>query len=98
MNYLLLVRPNAEKQIDEVYRWHQEKLKGLGDEFLNSVDSCLLTISNNPFVYSVKYKSVRMGLLKKFPYGVFYVIKSDIVVVLAVLHFGRNPKIYRKLK
>jgi len=38
-------------------------------------------------------KEIRRMLIRRFPYGIFYVVKDDAVVVLAVLHGRRDPSI-----
>ena len=34
MKWNLIIRPEAEQDISEVYDWYEERRKGLGDEFL----------------------------------------------------------------
>ena len=41
--------------------------------------------------------SVRRCLLPRFPYGLFYVIRGELVHVLAVLHEARNPRRWPKI-
>lgn len=36
-------------------------------------------------------QSQGLGLLPRFPYGVFYVVRNDLVHILAVIHNARNP-------
>ncbi|MGH2574722.1 MAG: type II toxin-antitoxin system RelE/ParE family toxin [Ignavibacteria bacterium] len=92
MNFELIVRPDAESDIEEAYEWYEERSKGLGEEFINEVDDCLLRIQTNPNIYSKVYKKTHRGLLKKFPYGIFYIIQRNKVVILGCFHFKRSPK------
>jgi toxin ParE1/3/4 len=48
MIYQLIVRQNAEQQAMEAYSWYEEKVQGLGDEFLLSLDACINSIARNP--------------------------------------------------
>ena len=34
MNYQLIIRPEAELDIEESYNWYEDQAMGLGDEFL----------------------------------------------------------------
>lgn len=45
-----------------------------------------------PLLYAEVIPGVRRSLLPRFPYGVFYVVRSDLVHILAVIHNARNPK------
>jgi toxin ParE1/3/4 len=97
MNYQLIVRQTAEQQAREAYWWYEEKLEGLGDEFLLSLDACINLIERNPNLFQKKYKNVRMGMIQRFPYGVYYIINENSIIVLAILHFGRSTKTVSKI-
>ena len=42
-------------------------------------------------LYAEVIPKVHRALLPRFPYGLFYVVRHDLVYVLAVLHDARNP-------
>jgi toxin ParE1/3/4 len=90
MSYKLIVREKAEQQANDAYWWYEERLGGLGDEFLLSVDACINSIERNPNLFQKKYKNIRMGMVERFPYGVYYVIDNSLIVVLAILHFSQK--------
>jgi toxin ParE1/3/4 len=70
MSYRLSVRPNAELQATEAYEWYEDKLAGLGGEFLLSLDACINAIERNPHLFQKRYKNIRMGMVERFPFGV----------------------------
>jgi hypothetical protein len=49
-----------------------------------------------PLLYAEVISSVRRALLPRFPYGLFYAVRGDLVHVLAVLHDARNPSRWPK--
>ena len=49
-------------------------------------------LSRFRFLYAEIIPGVRRTLLPRFPYGVFYTVKNDLVHVLAVIHNARNPR------
>ena len=85
------VLPEAESDILDAYRWYEERTEGLGSEFLRAVDASLAFIRRNPLAYHRVHKDMRRVLLRKFPYGLFYVVESDVMVVLACFHVRRDP-------
>ena len=93
MSYRLIVRHNAEQQATEAYLWYEERLNGLGDEFILSLDACINSIGRNPNLFQKKYKNIRMGMVERFPYGVYYIIEGNLIIVLAILHFSRKTKL-----
>ena len=48
--------------------------------------------------YALGYRGTRRALIRRFPYGVIYlpVPEQNSIVVLAVLHCGRDPKLWRQ--
>lgn len=92
MNYEVLIRPEAETDITEAYEWYEEQAEGLGEEFLRAVDACFAAIQRIPTAYSPIHRQVRRALLRRFPYGIFYIIEADRIIVLACFHARRNPK------
>jgi hypothetical protein len=52
ISYQLIVRPNAELQAAEAYKWYEEKLAGLGGEFLLSLDASINSVERNKQKYN----------------------------------------------
>lgn len=92
MNYEVLIRPEAEADIGEAYHWYEEQNEGLGEEFLRAIDACLAAVQRVPMAYSPIHKHVRRALLRRFPYGLFYFIEADRIIILGCFHVRRNPK------
>ncbi len=93
MTYELLIKPAAEEDIFDAAIWYQEKRENLGTRFISFLDQAFDKIRVNPNQYPIKYKKTRVALLKVFPFGIHYMVEGDKIVVLAVLHTSRNPKI-----
>lgn len=92
MSYRLILRPEAELDITEAYEWYEERNQGLGSEFVRAVDACLSAIGRNPQAYAVVHEEVRRALLRRFPYGIFYLVEGESIIVLACFHAKRKPK------
>jgi hypothetical protein len=65
-------------------------------KFIEEVEKCLIIIENNPFQYQTIYKNIRRVLLKRFPYGIFYIIDENNIFILAITHLKRHPKNWKK--
>ncbi|MBC1236618.1 type II toxin-antitoxin system RelE/ParE family toxin [Nostoc sp. 2RC] len=92
MNYQLIISPEAELDIQDAFEWYEQRYSGLGSEFVRAVDSCLALIGRNPLAYSVVYRQARRVLIRRFPYGVIYVVEKNVITVIACYHVKRNPK------
>jgi toxin ParE1/3/4 len=88
----LLIKPKAEEDLAEAYDWYEEQRIGLGDELLLCVESAIESARRNPELFPAVRRDVRRALTRRFPYGVFYVVESDRIVVLAIYHSSRDPR------
>jgi plasmid stabilization system protein ParE len=94
----LLLAPEVEQDVSEARTWYNDRRAGLGEEFLTCVDACIHSIHRNPEIHAVVYKSYRRGLVRRFPYSIFYEYLNNKIVVYAVFHNSQNPmKWHRRL-
>jgi len=96
MNFKLILRQEAEKDLVETCNWYNEKVPGLGSDFLAVVEPTLESIQANPARFPVVYRGIQRALLCRFPYGVFFVLEDDQITVLAVMHCARDPEKWRQ--
>jgi plasmid stabilization system protein ParE len=95
MSIPLIIRPEAEADLADAHRWYEGQREGLGDEFLLCFEACLAFIQRNPQAFSLLYQEARRALVRRFPYGVFYVLTPARIAVIAVLHLARDPDLWR---
>jgi plasmid stabilization system protein ParE len=95
MSLELVLRPEAEADALEAYRWYNEQLPGLGDDFLAEVERTIETIRTNPETNRKLHREFRRALTRRFPYGVFYAVRDSRIVVFAILHTARDPRLWR---
>jgi toxin ParE1/3/4 len=92
----LAVSPRAEEEIREAARFYETRSQGLGAAFLEIVEQALAGVEGNPLRFPAVYRDLRRALLKRFPYGVFFRIRSNRIRVVAVMHLSRSPDRWRK--
>jgi plasmid stabilization system protein ParE len=92
----LKLRPEAEAELVEAFAWYEDQRKGLGLDLLLSVEATLEKIRRHPETFPVVRQQVRRALLKRFPYGIFYVKEGAQISVIAIFHARRNPRIWQR--
>lgn len=92
----LIVRPEAEEDIQAAFQYYEVCSKGLGSDFILSVDAILSLIQRNPEIFPKIYKDIHRGLLQRFPYGVFYLAEKERIVVIGAMHCKRAPKTWQE--
>ena len=91
MNLTVRLREEAEQDI-EAASWYERQKLGLGHDFLDSLSLLLHSLPEQPLQYQIIYKNFRRALLHRFPFGVYYSIDGDSIIVYAVMHASRDRK------
>ena len=96
MTRTLIVRAEAEADLAASKLWYEEQHDGLGARFLAEVDATFRRIEANPMAFGFVRGKLRRALVHRFPFGVFYVLTEQRIVVVAVLHAARDPRLWGK--
>jgi len=92
MSYDIRFLPDVEDDVVAGYRWYEWKAPGLGDEFLRMFYASLEGIKRNPRTSSKVYYEIRRGLLRRFPYAVYFRVQGNEVIVFGLFHCARDPR------
>lgn len=95
MTYRVLLRKEAQGDLNDAAVWYEEQRHGLGGEFLDEAASTLGRISSAPFIYAETYRGVRRALLRRFPFAIYFLVEAEVVSVLAVMHGSRSPSAWQ---
>ena len=96
MSLRVYIRPEAETDVEEAAIWYEEQRPGLGDEFLDELRSIFNTMSETPAIYPVVHRNTRRALIRRFPFGVYFRIEDEQVIVFAIFHGSRHPRRWRQ--
>lgn len=92
----LIVAPKTGQDIADAYAWYGERGAGLGEQFLSCVDACVEAIRRMPEMQALVHEHYRRGLVRRFPYAVFYEYAENTVTVYGVFHTSRDPDRWRQ--
>jgi plasmid stabilization system protein ParE len=90
----LVYRRKVGRDLAGGFGYYEGQIQGVGEQFLSAVDSAFDAIERYPEMFARVHGEVRRALVSRFPYAVFYRVESRRVVVLAVLHTARDPKLW----
>jgi len=92
----LILRPAAAADVEEAFSWYERQRRGLGGEFLESVNAGLREIDAYPLRQAIVFRDTRRFLLRRFPYAIFYRVYPNAIVVVACMHGRRDPLRWRQ--
>ena len=94
--YSLIINSLAQSDLKIAADWYAERKEGLDREFIEEIEKTIRQIIRNPEQFAFVRKKIRMAIVKRFPFGVYYYVIEDVINVFAVFHFSRNPKVMRR--
>jgi toxin ParE1/3/4 len=94
MSLPVVYRRQVGRDFAAGFEYYEGQTKGLGERFLTAVGSAFDAIERYPQMFAQVHGEVRRALLSQLPYGVFYRVEAKRVVVLAVLHTARDPRLW----
>jgi hypothetical protein len=88
--------PDADEEFDEAIRYYEECQSGLGLEFAEEVYAAIARIIQYPNGWSILSRNTHRCLLNRFPYGVIYQVKADMLRIIAVANLNRQPGYWKE--
>ena len=92
----VLVRDAATADLAEAAEWYEQRRVGLGLEFLRAARALLAGIGRTPLQFPMVRGQVRRARVRRFPYVVYFIPEPARVVVVAVLHGRRDPRVWQE--
>ncbi|PJA54115.1 MAG: plasmid stabilization protein [Candidatus Marinimicrobia bacterium CG_4_9_14_3_um_filter_48_9] len=82
----------ASQELIDAATYYDEQAQGLGEKFLNRVQSAVAQLELQPEVWPLINSNIHRMLIRQFPFALLYRIEENEVIVLAVMHLKREPK------
>lgn len=95
MSVPVVLRRIARREFDEAADRYEAQRPGLGARFVDAVNEVLSQVADNPERYAEVLDGVKEGLVRGFPFAVYYRPEETQIVVLAVFHSSRDPAIWQ---
>jgi plasmid stabilization system protein ParE len=99
MPYTIQFSPEASDDLTDILGFYKDQSSpDLQRRFIQALSSTLKTMQNSPKSYSVRFKNTRCGVVKTFPYNIYYWVDDaqQTINLFAILHQSRQPKIWKR--
>jgi toxin ParE1/3/4 len=83
--------PAALREVEDAQAWYEERSLLAATAFLHELSIAVQRIRQAPNRYPSAEAGTRRILFDRFPFTVYYRVKSDAVNVVAVAHQKRRP-------
>jgi toxin ParE1/3/4 len=88
----LFYTDKSKDDVELAFTWYEKQQKGLGVQFLDSIEASLNNILNFPEMYEVCHSNFRRCVIPRFPFSIFYTIEAYQIVIHAVFNNRQDPQ------
>jgi plasmid stabilization system protein ParE len=96
MTLRVVFRHAAKREFEDAAAWYEERRRGLGEEFIREIDDAVLRAAAVPERFPVVFRDIRRTVARRFPFAVYFRVRSNLLVILAVFHGRRDPLIWQR--
>jgi toxin ParE1/3/4 len=82
----------AEQDLQHAYSWVVEHRQGKEQSLLHDVESRLEQLASFPLSGRLYRGRYRRLLIPRYPFGIFYVVESNRIVVHSIFDLRRSPE------
>jgi len=86
----IVIIEEAVLDLKQAENFYELQGKGLGKYYKDSIISDIESLWLYAGIHKKVYGVYRL-LSKKFPYAIYYIIKGDMVIIVAILDLRQNP-------
>jgi len=76
----------------EAREWYDDLRPSLGERFALAVEATIEAIAEHPLQFPAIHCDRRRAGVRRFPYGIFFEVQENRIVVIACFHGRRNPR------
>jgi len=87
--------PPAESELAEAVSYYNAQSEGLGYELAAEIKKTLERIIRYPDAWPLLSKRTRRCRTKRFPYGVIYQSRPNLLLIVAIMHLSRHPETWK---
>lgn len=84
------ISESAQEDLKEGFRFYESQARGLGDYFLDSIQSDVRSLLIFAGIHAKADGFFRL-LSKRFPFAIYYLTNSETIDIYAILDCRRNP-------
>lgn len=82
----------AERELKEAIEFYESAREGSGAEFLAEVEATTHLIESFPLAWISLSLRTRRCRTHRFPFGLFYQVRRDEILIVSVMDLRRDPK------
>lgn len=86
MVYQLVFTSSADGDLNKIKIWYDNISPILTDDLFSELSEEFKIIKKSPQIYQTRYREIRIAFLKRFEYGVHFIVEGKRIIILRILH------------
>ena len=96
MNLPVIWSDEARTEFYDAALWYAQIGEPLSERFIDAVGKTAQLIGEYPLRFPEIYRNRRRAAVQRFPYGLFYQIETNRILLIACFHGKRNPHLWQQ--
>jgi plasmid stabilization system protein ParE len=92
----LILLFQADEDIQTAFNRYENFQEGRGAMFMRHLDAALTLMRQHPEIAPVYGGRYRRMLIRDFPYGIFYEVQQQRIIIGAIVDLRQNPEAIRR--
>ena len=88
----IVIQSSALADLADGFDFYERNEPGVGSYFLDSLYSDIDSLQLYAGIHTIHFGKYHRLLSKRFPYGIYYLVQENTVLVRAVLDLRRDPE------
>jgi plasmid stabilization system protein ParE len=85
----------AQAELEEAVAYYETQKEGLGSQFTEEVKRTIQRMLQYPEAWALISRRTRRCRTNRFPYGVIYQVRGDVLLIVSIMHLHREPRGWR---
>ena len=94
-SYGIRFSPELPDDLARAIAWYEREAPHQVPRFREAVSERLDRVVENPLIWQVVYRNVRRVVVRPFPYLLYFQVREDTVIVVAIVHASRHASSWR---
>ncbi len=86
----------ARDEMAEAIAYYDARKAGLGAAFSGEIKKTIERILRHPEAWFKLSERTRRCRVNRFPYGIIYQLRGEVLLIVAVMHLHREPKTWTR--
>lgn len=86
----------VEEELQDTVRFYEAEQQGLGRALIQEVRRACQFIAEHPLAARIERGDVRVKKVAAFPYRIYYQVRPDEILIIAIGHRRRRPGFWRR--